>query len=235
MNRKILAGVVALVFVLAAGHALAAEKVDNVFITGADVGYFGYMGWLGENFDAGPGFSLFFGYGITENFSVQLDYIPMLMTSPSGDDVEDYLDTATFGGVGHESGQFGGFGISGKLYPRKRFRDADFLRVQPFYTMGLGWLPFVYDYTDTAKSDPFLISTAVIEDDYEGFNMLYANLGFGVDFMLARWISLGLNARIYRFFVMAESLNGYELHEDAVADVQGSMMYQAGLNLTFQW
>ncbi len=83
----------------------AAENVDNVFITGLNVGYNGATGWIGENYDAGIGFGLFFGYGITEYFSMQIDFIPMVMTSPSGDDV-DTQDTAVWGGF--SNGGFGG-------------------------------------------------------------------------------------------------------------------------------
>jgi len=224
MGRKYLALIVVLSMLLIAGSAMAAEKVDNVFIVGADVGYFGHTGWLGDNFSGGPGFDVFFGYGIVDNFAIQLDYIPLIMASPTGDDVKDLYDKAGFGGVGMDGGQFGGFGLSGKLYPRGRFRDADFVIVQPVINMGFGLLPFVWTY-----------KSGVSPDDYDGVNNIYVNLGGGVDFMLAKWISLGINLKLWKYFVPSETLQGYTVDSTMKSDIGDSFTYQAGVGVTFQW
>lgn len=227
MGRKTLAGVIVLALLVLAGQAVAAEKVDNVFIVGFDAGYFGYTGWMGEQFTGSVGGNLFFGYGITENFSMQIDYYPLIMTTPDGDEVEDAFDQAYWGGIAQVGDQFGGFGISGKLYPRGRFREVDFLRVQPFLTLGAGTIPFIWAYTDEVAD--------LSGEDYDGFNAVYANFGGGIDFMLAKWFSINLHAKLWRYFMYGDTLQGYEVDDDLKTDVEGSMAYQVGLGLTFQW
>lgn len=231
MSRKSLATIVLLTLIASVSVAGAAEKVDNVFIAGVDGGYHGFTGWLGENFAGGVGGALFFGYGITNNFAIELDYLPMVTTDPTGDDVDTFMDAASFGGVGGEAGGFGGLGISGKLYPRERFRDADFVIVQPMLRMGLGYLPFYWDYkTDNATQTTY-------NEDFDGYSSMYLNLGGGLDFMLAKWVSIGLDVRIWKMFITGDTVNGYAADDDLFfkTDFEGSMMYSAGANLTFQW
>jgi hypothetical protein len=227
MGRKTLAGIVALTVLVWAGSALAVESVENCFIAGLDAGYFGYTGWLGDNFSGGVGGSLFFGYGITENFAMEIDWIPLATVSPTGDQVKDIYDTASWGGLGSEGGQFGGFGISGKLYPRGRFRDADFVNWQPFLTLGAGTLPFVFTYATDAKP--------ITGETYDGFNVLYVNLGGGLEYMFTRWVGLNLNVRLYKWFQYGNSLQDYTIADKRIDNINGSMAYQAGLGLTFQW
>ncbi|NLH47040.1 MAG: hypothetical protein GX444_00395 [Myxococcales bacterium] len=236
MSRKSFAGLVILAVVLTASLTFAAEKLDNVFIAGLDGGYYGYTGWMGDNFDGGFGGALFFGYGITRNFSIELDYIPAITTSPSGDDVKEGLDAAYWGGLGQEYSGIGGIGVSGKLYPRDRFRDADFVRLQPVLRMGLGWMPFMWTYKDSTKVPAGQVAL-YNNEDYDGFNNLYVNIGGGLDVMLAKWISLGLDLRLWKAFIIGDTLNGYATDDENLFkdDYESSMMYSLGLNVTFQW
>ena len=53
--------------------------------------------------------------------------------------------------------------------------------------------------------------------------------------MFAKWVSLGLNAKIWKAYNMGDSLQGYGHDDDLETDLSGSMMWQVGLGLTFQW
>lgn len=236
MGRKSFAGLIVLAFLLTAAGGFAAEKVDNVFIAGLDAGYCGYTGWMGENFQPNVGGALFFGYAITPNFAIELDYIPLLAAETAEDaDDSQYYQRAYWGGIGQDAGGFGGLGLSGKLYPRNRFRDADFVLVQPYYRMGLGWLPFMWEYEWWTKTPPREVPLYENED-WDGFNSIYLNVGGGVDFMLAKWVSLGVDLRLWSFFVMGDTINGYAADDYFFkSDFESSYMYSAGLNATFQW
>jgi hypothetical protein len=233
MGRKSLAGICLLVFLATASFATAAEKVDNVFIVGLEGGYQTYTGWMGENFAAGYSGGLFFGYGITNNFAVQLDYIPLSTTDPSGDDVELDFKSAYWGGIGQEYSGMGGIGVSGKLYPRNRFRDSDFVIVQPMARMGVGWMPLIWviqdEYPDVQEKYNF--------EDFDGYNTVYLNIGGGCDFMLAKWVSLGLDVRLWKYFVMGDTINGYAADDAKLFkdDLESSFALSGGLNVTFQW
>jgi len=237
MGRKSLAGFVLFAFLIMAGTAAAAEKVENVFITGVDVGYFGYTGWMGDNFDAGLGFAAFFGYGITDNFAIELDWIPQIQSSYSGSDpyYKDAFEEAYWGGLAMEGDKFGGFGLSGKLYPRGRFRDADFVHLQPFLSMGMGLMPFIWTYKSGISQAAGETRPPYGTETFDGYNAFYLNLGGGLDYMFAKWVSLGLNAKIWKAYNMGDSLQGYGHDDDLETDLSGSMMWQVGLGLTFQW
>ena len=182
---------------------------------------------MGKNLNGGLGGGLFFGYGITENFAMEIDWIPLLMASPHGTDVKDIWDNSGFGGIGVGGGAFGGFGVSGKLYPRGRFRDADFVNWQPFLMLGAGYMPFVFTYKSAAKPPT--------GESYDGFKSIYAYLGGGVEYMFNPHIGLNVNVRLWKFFQYGDSLQGYSLDSTFKSDISGSMAYQAGLGLTFQW
>ena len=220
----------------------AAEKVDNVYQIGTNVGFYAPMGWLGENFDAGPGFGLFFGYGITEYFSMEIDYIPMIMTAPSGDDV-DNMDTAVWGGF--SNGGFGGIGIMGRLYPRKAFREADFKVVQPYLGLGFTYTSFIWENKSTQQ--PLLDDNGeqvndangnpVIQqlDDYDGVNTLLLDFAFGIDFYITEWVSLGFNVGVHKPNIIGDTLQGNTVDTDFESDFNGSMLLNGSASLKFQW
>lgn len=222
MRKALTVAICALAFVILAIPAFASDPVDNVFTVGLDIGYYGPMGWIGENFDGGPGFGLYFGYGITEYFSMQLDYMPMIMTSPSGDDVKN-MDTAVWGG--YSNGGFGGVGITGKLFPRKVYREADFKVVQPFIFLGAKYVSFIYEY-----------KTATLEgDEYDGINNIILDFGVGVDFYITDFVSLGPSVGIHKPFLMGDTIQGQTVDSDFKSDWEGSMLWNASLGLKFQW
>jgi hypothetical protein len=168
----------------------------------------------------------------------------LITTSPSGDDVKDAYDSAYWGGLGQEYSGIGGIGISGKLYPRDRFRDADLVTVQPFARLGVMYIPFIWTYStkgkDAAKGavdDETATETqkAMAAEDYDGFNNLAINVGGGVDFMLAKFFSLGVEARLWKPFVVGDTINGYKTDDYKKSDFEGSLLYNVGLNATFQW
>jgi hypothetical protein len=233
---KVSLGITGAIMLLSLAFALpasAVEDMDNVFITGLNVGYNGATGWIGENYDAGLGFSLFFGYGITEYFSMEIDFIPMMMTSPSGDDVKDGQDSAVWGGF--SNGGFGGFGIMGRLYPRKAFREADLKTVQPWLGLGLTYINFIWEY-DTPP--------AGTDYDYDGLTNLLLDFRFGIDFYITEWVSIGPSIGLHKPFLFGDSLQGEsvgdfvypdDLDADLQSDWEGSLMWDAALGVKFQW
>jgi hypothetical protein len=236
-----------LVFVSFASVA-SADSGRNSITTGLDAGYYFPIGWTGANFGGGLGGSLFFGYSLTRELNIQLEYIPMVTATPTGDDVKDVFDTVTWGGVG-QTGGLGGIGLSVKYFPRGRFKDADFVIVQPFVRGGLGMMSFVWTYSDdyiAAKQQADI--DAGFEPgtyaDADSMNMMYFNLGGGVDFMLAKFVSLGLDVRFWQHYVLsAETAEGTAKEdlpwgekfayfgEDFVSD----LVISGGLSLTFQY
>ncbi len=221
--------------------AIGAEPVDNVFITGLDVGYYGATGWIGENFDGGPGFGLFFGYGITEYFSMQLDYMPMIMTSPSGDDVKG-MDTAVWGG--YSNGGIGAIGISGRLYPRKVYREADFKVVQPYLALGFKYLSARWEWknstsdnddTDDSTVDTLHKTALDNGDEYDGVTNILFDFRFGIDFHITDFVSLGPSLGIHKPFMMGDYIQGETMDRDFKSDWEGSMLWDAALGLKFQW
>ena len=231
MSRKIIVGVILCVVLAAAAVAGAAEKVENVFIAGLDAGYYGHTGWLGQNFGGGIGGALFFGYGITRNFAIELDYQPIVTSSVKSSSAKQIYSNAYFGGLGQSFSGMGGIGASGKLYPRDRFRDADFVIVQPFARLGLGWEPFIWTYQKSVQ--PLL--------NYkkgDGFNNLYLNIGGGCDFMIVKWFSLGFDLRLWKYFPMTKTIDGFTTKGSSlykVGSYDSSLTYSGGLNATFQW
>jgi hypothetical protein len=236
MSRKSLVGVL---FVLLATVAVAgaAEKVDNVFIAGVDADYFVHTGWVGSNYSGGIGGSLFFGYGITKNFAIEADWMPDIMSAPTGKDVKNAQNAAYWGGIGQKDGGMGGLGLSGKLYPRERFRDSDFVIAQPYARLGLGWMPFIWTNknpgTVVTKNAGFTTTTTT--KAYDGFNDVYLNLGGGCDFMITKFFSLGPEVRMWKYFVVGKTLQGYSTSSYHTGDYQNSLGFSLGLNVTFQW
>lgn len=223
MRKAFLAIIFALSLMAFALPVSASDKVDNVFITGLNAGYYGSTGWIGENYDAGVGFGLFFGYGITEYFSMELDYYPMFMTSPSGDDV-DNQDTAVWGGFAN--GGFGGIGIMGRLYPRKTFREADFKVVQPYLGLGATYLNFIWEYKEVPEGTDY---------EYDGVTNLLVDFAFGIDFYVAEWVSIGPSLGIHKPFLMGDTLQGETVESEQKTDWEGSYLWNASLGVKFQW
>lgn len=212
MRKALLSTICTIALLLVSTTGFAAEKVDNVFIAGFDAGYQLGSGWFGENYDAGITERVFFGYGITEYFSMELYVSPYVTTSPSGDDVAN-----------QDSASILGAGVLGRLYPRKVYREADFKVVQPYLGLGLGIFNITYQY----KS-----GMAPGTNDSDSVMPFLADLRLGIDFFVTEYLSIGPSIGYGMFLtVLSES----DTVDADVSDNFGGGVIDGSVGLKFQW
>ena len=168
-----------------------AIDVDNVFYAGISPSY--SMGLLpnlfnsssskyltavdkrfwGDDVSGKINIGAFFGYGITEYFSMEIEpYYSLYMGSQS------QLSSVS---------QVGAY-INGRLFPRKTFRESDFKVVQPFLLLGLGPGVMNWKFKDAAYNTPELSKPTIeyLPDLKTKSSAFVLNLKFsvGVDFFL---------------------------------------------------